>query len=90
MKYTDYMALVTKENGPPQLNSHQFRRMMNIVYAEGVKHGLQRAKKTYLDTPQYHRYDMLIFKVDRQLTDLTGNETPEKLLLEMYKLSRMD
>lgn len=90
MKYTRYLASVVKENGPPQLNSPQFRRMMNIVYAEGVKHGLQQAKNTYKDTPQFYRYDVLIFKTERQIVDLTGNENPENLVKEMHRMSKYE
>jgi len=90
MKYTKYVAAITKENGPPQLSTTQFRRMMNIIYVEGIKHGLTQAKNTYKDSPQFHRYNMLIFKTDKQLVDLTGNEAPAQLLKEMYQLSRND
>ena len=63
---------------------------MNIVFAEGVKQGLIRAKNRDKDTPQFYRYDMLIFKTERQLADLTGNIAPEGLMLEMYKMSGDD
>ena len=90
MKYTRYIAAICKENGPPQLSTSQFRRLMNIVFAEGVKQGLTRAKNRDKDTPQFYRYDMLIFKTERQLADLTGNIAPEGLMLEMYKMSGDD
>lgn len=90
MKYTKYLAAITKENGPPQLSTSQFRRMMNIIYVEGIKHGLGQAKNTYKDTPQFYRYDVLIFKTDKQLVALTGNEAPAQLLKEMYQLSQLD
>ena len=90
MKYTRYIAAICKENGPPQLSTSQFRRLMNIVYAEGVKHGLTKAKNMDKDTPQFYRYDVLIFKTERQLVDLTGNVTPENLLKEMYDMSGDD
>ena len=90
MKYTRYIAAICKENGPPKLSTSQFRRLMNIVYAEGVKNGLTKAKNTYKDTPHFYRYDVLIFKTERQLVDLTGNIAPENLLLEMYTMSGRD
>jgi hypothetical protein len=40
MKYSKYFESVTRDKGQPNLNTEQFRRMMNIVSAEGVVHGL--------------------------------------------------
>jgi len=87
MKYTKYFGLITGFEGQLNLSTSQFQRMMNIVHLEGVIAGLIKAKDTYKDTNQYHRYDMIIFKQNRQLTDLSGNVTPEILLEEMVRLS---
>ena len=88
MIYTKYFASVTKENGPPNLCTEQFRRMMNIISVEGTLFGLNRIKERYKNTPGYYKYDTLIFKQDTLLTDLTGNLKPNDLIKEMYYLSR--
>jgi hypothetical protein len=85
MKYTKYFGLITKEQGRLNLSTEQFQRMMNIVHLEGVILGLSRAKETYKDTNQYYKYDTLILKHDVQLTDLTGNLTPDLLIEEMMR-----
>jgi hypothetical protein len=85
MKYTKYFGLITKEQGRLNLSTEQFQRMMNIVHLEGVILGLSRAKETYKDTNQYYKYDTIIFKHEVQLTDLTGNLTPDLLMEEMMR-----
>jgi len=87
MIYTRYFASVTKENGQPNLNPDQFRRLMNIVFVEGVLSGMTKIKE--MDKTEYFKYDTLIFKQDTVLTDLTGNLKPGDLLREMYRLSRV-
>jgi len=51
------------------------------VHLEGVILGLNKAK----DTNQYYKYDTIIFKHEVQLTDLTGNLTPDLLIEEMMR-----
>ena len=36
MKYSKYFGAVNKDNGQPNLNTAQFRRMMSTVSAEDV------------------------------------------------------
>jgi hypothetical protein len=87
MQYTIYFSILTKENGQPNLNTEQFRRMMNIVSIEGIVNGMNRIKEKYKDTQYYYKYDLDIFKHQRVLTDLTGNLKPSNLLNEMYQFS---
>lgn len=86
MIYANYFSAVTKDNGQPNLNADQFRRMMNIIYIEGVINGIKRIKEKEIG--QYFKYDVLIFKHDAVLTELTGNLKPNLLLREMYHLSK--
>ena len=86
MLYSNYFSSFTKDNGPPNLNPDQFRRLMNIIYLEGVITGIKRIKDK--EKTQPFKYDILIFKHDNVLTDLTGNLNPRELLREMYMLSR--
>ena len=86
MIYSRYFSSVTKDNGQPNLNPEQFRRMMNIVYTEGVINGMSMIKKK--DKAEIFKYDMLIFNQRMSLTDLTSNQKPDDLLKEMYELSR--
>ncbi len=88
MIYTKYFASITKENGQPNLSTEQFRRMMNIISVEGTLNDFNRIKEKYKDTPEYYKYDTLIFKQNSLLTELTGNLKPNDLLKEIYRLSR--
>jgi len=86
MKYTKYFGAITREHGALNLSSRQFQRMMNIVHLEGVILGLNKVKETYKNTNQYYKYDIIILKHEVQLTDLTGNLTPDLLIEEMVRL----
>ena len=88
MKYSKYFGTVTKDIGQPNLNTEQFRRMMNIVSAEGVVQGLRIIKEKYKNTTAYYKFDVDIYKHQRVLTDLTGNLKPEDLLKEMVRITR--
>jgi len=87
MKYSKYFGRITKDNGQPNLNIEQFRRMMNIVSVEGVIQGLKIIKEKYKNTSAYYKFDIDIFKHQRVLTDLSGNLSPDDLIKEMYHLS---
>ena len=78
---------MVKENGQPNIDNYQFRRMMNIIYLEGVINGLNKVKRANKDTDQFYKYDMAIFKEKSKLTDLTGNLTPQLLFKEMLRFS---
>lgn len=79
MKYTEFFNKHNKANGVPVLNSDQFGRYMNIVHLEARIKEMNK----YISRDNYST----IFKVEKQLTGLTGNLKPEDLLKEMVKLS---
>ena len=85
MIYTNYFSSLIIEQGPPNLNPDQFRRMMNIVFVEGIIVGIQRIKEK--EKTMVFKYDMLIFKHQKVLTDLTGNLQPRELIREMHSIS---
>ena len=88
MKYSKYFGLITRDKGGLNLSTEQFQRLMNIVFLEGSISGLNKAKQTYKDTNQFYRYDTIIFKENKRLTDLTGNLPPDKLLKEMHRVDK--
>ena len=87
MNYTKYFGLITKDNGALNLTNEQFQRLMNIAHIEGVILGLNKAKNTYKGKELFFRYDTLIVKQNKILTELTGNLEPKELIKEMYSLS---
>ncbi len=86
MKYSKSFGAVTGDKGNLNLSTKQFQRLMNIVFIEGVINGLDKAKQTYKGTVQFYKYDIIIFKENVKLTDLTGILSPDKLLKEMHQL----
>ena len=88
MKYSKYFGLITRDKGSLNLSTAQFQRLMNIVFVEGSIDGLNKAKQTYKDTNQFYRYDTIIFKESRKLSELTGNLDPDKLLKEMHRVDK--
>ena len=85
MIYSNYFSSATKQNGPPNLNAEQFRRMMNIVFIEGILQGVARVKSQ--EKEEEHRYDLLIYSQNNKLAGLTRNLKPEELMVEMHRLS---
>lgn len=86
MKYTKYFATITKNEGRLNVGTYQFQRMMNIIHIEGVIEGMNKIKAT-LNENEAYKYDMMIFKQNMQLSNLTGNLEPKLLLQEMIQLS---
>ena len=86
MKYTKYFATTTKDQGRLNVGTYQFQRMMNIIHIEGVLEGMNKIKAT-LNENEAYKYDMMIFKQNMQLSNLTGNLEPKLLLQEMIQLS---
>ena len=83
MKYTKYFSIIISSKGQPHLSDYQYQRFMNIVFVEGVIEGLQKANKQLNN----RSFDILIFKYQKKLTDLTGHLKPEQLIKEMVSYS---
>lgn len=83
MQYTKYFSFIVKENGQPQMTSEAFRRLMNIVYLEGVISGLKKVKEVNKGTDAFYKYDVAIFREQTKLTEITGNVEPSELLERM-------
>lgn len=79
MQYTKYFSGIISQYGRPNLTADQFKRLMNIVHLEGRLEGINSIKRLLEGTRDAHRFDMDYFKVQKQLTQLTGNVAPEEL-----------
>ncbi len=53
---------------------------MNIIFVEGSIQGMNQIKGDF-------KNEILLFKQDAVLSDLTGSLTPQELVREMYMLS---
>ncbi len=87
MKYSKYFGALVRENGQPNLSVKQFQRMMNVIAIENKIEGLLIAKELNKNKDLYYQYDMNIFKYDKVLTKLTGNQKPKDLIEEMHHFS---
>ncbi len=81
---TKFLSGFTKENGQPDLSHDQFRRMMNIIFVEGMLQGMNQIKTREKGA---FKHDITLFSQDTVLTNLTGNLKPQELVREMYILS---
>jgi hypothetical protein len=84
--YAKYFGNLVKERGQPNLSDNQYRRMMNIVFLDGMLAGIDDIRKPLAGTREAHKYDMDYFRIDRKLTEITGNLEPRALLDEMLNL----
>lgn len=87
MEYTKYFSFVIKENGQPNLNSSEFRRMMNVIHLEGKLSGLRQVKESLKNTSEFYKYDILISTVKDKLSKETGNNKPTDLFEAMARAS---
>jgi len=78
---------MARDNGQPNLNNDQFRRMMNIISVEGIIQGISILKEKYKNTNEYYKYDVDLIKYQSILDKLTHNSTPQDLFKEIHQLS---
>ena len=86
--YAKSFGAIIRANGQPHLNDYQYRRMWNIVCMDYYLAALYRAKELYANTEYFNRLDLEIFQASKKLTDLTGNLSPEELMIELHKHSQ--
>ena len=77
MKYTTYFAQLFKAQGVPQIGVDQLNKVMNMVHLEGQIKALESVKK---DSAKPRNHTLKVFRIQRKLTDITQNTTPEKFM----------
>ncbi len=85
MKYTKYFSGIINKYGAPNLTDEQFRKFMDLVHLEGKLEGIDTIRRILNDTKEGHRFDIEHFKVNKKLTDLTGNLPPKELKERLFK-----
>lgn len=85
MRYTKFLSELIHANGQPNFSDHQFRKVMNIVHLEAKILGLRKAAKLVTNQEESHKYDMKVFLIGKQLTQITGNLDPQDFFEEMIK-----
>ena len=77
MKYTKYLSALVKENDGAQFNQVQMSTFMNVVALENQIEGINKIKRKLIGSPEEHRFDLVIFDIDKRLTELTANLEPK-------------
>lgn len=84
MQYSNYLAELMRFNGFPNLSLSSIQDYFNIISLEGQIRTYSKIRKT-LDTNEQFKYDLEVFKLNKEVTRITGNLKPEefvKLLIE--------
>jgi len=87
MKYSKYFKGVLHNDGLPQLNAKEWARMMNIGALEYGITNLQKVRELSQNTPEPHKFDLMIHKEKEILLGLTQDLPPSGLIREMIELS---
>ncbi|MFT6922048.1 MAG: hypothetical protein ACJA1C_001046 [Crocinitomicaceae bacterium] len=74
MKYSKYFSQIVRDNGTPNLSREGFAKMMNVISLEGQLHAFKKVSEV-----EQHKYPVMQFDVDKQLTQITGNIEPREL-----------
>jgi hypothetical protein len=83
--YTKYFGDLIRAQGQPILSDYEFRRMMNIVYLEGLRRGIDCVRSKLKASAYAHKFDMDYFELGMKLTELTGNVEPQELMQQMVR-----
>ena len=84
MLYTKYFSILVRDQGMPNLSTSSFQKFMNVVVLEGQLEGLKKAKTLDKENPE--KYGMELFKIGRQLTEITGNLEPNEFLTLLLEI----
>lgn len=85
MNYSKHFGTILKHQGVPNMSPSAFAKMMNIVYLEGKLEGLKKASVKMQKSQEPKMFEIDVFKVGNQLTELTGNLEPKELLENIIK-----
>lgn len=86
--YSKFFAGVNKEHTFKSLSATQVGHIMNIVALERSIASIVKIKESYKGTPNYHKWDLFLFKENRLLVEITHNTEPLLLLQQMYDFSK--
>jgi hypothetical protein len=84
MMYSNYFKGIINEGNALSLSPKCVTTLMNIIHLEGKLAGMNALKDKF---DQFH-FNTEIFRVERKLSELTGNIPPRQLLERFYKLTQ--
>ncbi|MEO9513243.1 MAG: hypothetical protein ABJN84_13625 [Flavobacteriaceae bacterium] len=84
MKYTSYLSLLLKTRGMPHFTEDQYRTAMNVLSLENRIDGIARARRLIPFNKDSGKLDLLIYKEERKLTEITGNSPVEHFWEQLF------
>jgi hypothetical protein len=78
--YTKYLSALVNDQGAPNVNQEDYKKLMNVVYLEGKLEGLKNASKMMSNTNELGKFDLKMFDVQKQITLITGNLEPKEFI----------
>ena len=63
--YTKYLSALVNDQGAPNINQVDYKKLMNVVYLEGKLEGLKSASKMMSNTDESGKFDLTIFDVQK-------------------------
>lgn len=78
--YTKYLSALVNDQGAPNVNQADYKKLMNVIYLEGKFEGLKSASKMMSNTNEPRKFDLKIFDVQKQITLITGNIEPKEFI----------
>lgn len=80
MKYTNYLSQMLSVQGAPNMNTEQFKTIMNVVHLEGQLKALMKQRKHAEKGSEPHRYDLDFFNIEKTLHGIT-NDAPSDIFI---------
>ncbi len=80
MEYTKYFSALVTASGTPNLQTDQFKQLMNIIHLEGQLAGVEKVIKQFKHIDGELRYSIVQRSIKDQITSITQGLTPKKLL----------
>lgn len=90
--YYRYFRGVIKNQGVPNLNNEQLKRMLDIAYFEGALNLIKDKQAKTTDNQESHKYSIDIINLEKHISKLLNypyaKETPKSILNSMLSKSR--
>jgi len=78
--YTKYLSALVNDQGAPNVSQADYKKLMNVVYLEGKLEGLRNASNMMTNTTEPRKFDLKMFDIQKQITQITGNLEPKEFI----------
>ncbi len=80
MEYTKFFSTLVSASGTPNLETDQFKKLMNIIHLEGQLAGVDKIIKQFKHIDGELRYSIVQRSIKDQITSITQGHSPKELL----------